>query len=61
MASYSAAQGRTPVSFGATDLVCCRTLQGHTGKVTQSLFISSSLSFKYASLWSFVACGKTEI
>ncbi|XP_010526923.1 PREDICTED: guanine nucleotide-binding protein subunit beta-like isoform X2 [Tarenaya hassleriana] len=24
---------RTPVSFEPTDLVCCRTLQGHTGKV----------------------------
>ncbi|XP_038694190.1 guanine nucleotide-binding protein subunit beta-like isoform X2 [Tripterygium wilfordii] len=26
-------QGRAPVTFGPTDLVCCRTLQGHTGKV----------------------------
>ncbi|VVB10368.1 unnamed protein product [Arabis nemorensis] len=33
VANYSVAQGRTPVSFGTTDLVCCRTLQGHTGKV----------------------------
>jgi guanine nucleotide-binding protein G(I)/G(S)/G(T) subunit beta-1 len=30
---YSKAQGRTPVSFNQTDLVCCRTLQGHSGKV----------------------------
>lgn len=28
-----AGPGRAPVSFGPTDLVCCRTLQGHTGKV----------------------------
>ncbi|KAK9667397.1 hypothetical protein RND81_14G253300 [Saponaria officinalis] len=33
VASYAAAQGKTPVTFGPTDLVCCRTLQGHTGKV----------------------------
>jgi guanine nucleotide-binding protein G(I)/G(S)/G(T) subunit beta-1 len=33
VAGYSRSQGRTPVSFGPTDLVCCRTLQGHTGKV----------------------------
>ncbi|KAJ4880755.1 Guanine nucleotide-binding protein subunit beta [Raphanus sativus] len=33
VANYTAAQGRSPVKFGATDLVCCRTLQGHTGKV----------------------------
>lgn len=33
VAAYAKAQGRTPVTFGATDLVCCRTLQGHTGKV----------------------------
>ncbi|KAL0763750.1 hypothetical protein Bca101_079901 [Brassica carinata] len=33
VAKYSAAQGRSPVKFGATDLVCCRTLLGHTGKV----------------------------
>ncbi|CDY46247.1 BnaC03g66080D [Brassica napus] len=33
VAKYTAAQGRSPVKFGATDLVCCRTLQGHTGKV----------------------------
>ncbi|KAL5715232.1 Guanine nucleotide-binding protein subunit beta [Ranunculus cassubicifolius] len=26
-------QERSAVSFGPTDLVCCRTLQGHTGKV----------------------------
>ncbi|KAJ6395863.1 hypothetical protein OIU77_021007 [Salix suchowensis] len=33
IARYATAQGRSPVSFGPTDLVCCRTLQGHTGKV----------------------------
>uniref|UniRef100_A0A2P2MU93 ERECTA-LIKE 4 family protein n=1 Tax=Rhizophora mucronata TaxID=61149 RepID=A0A2P2MU93_RHIMU len=33
VAGYAKAQGRAPVSFGPTDLVCCRTLQGHTGKV----------------------------
>lgn len=34
VAGYARSQGRTPVSFGPTDLVCCRTLQGHTGKVS---------------------------
>lgn len=33
VAGYSRTQGRAAVSFGSTDLVCCRTLQGHTGKV----------------------------
>lgn len=33
VAGYARGQGRTPVTFGPTDLVCCRTLQGHTGKV----------------------------
>ena len=30
---YAKSQGKAPVCFGPTDLVCCRTLQGHTGKV----------------------------
>ncbi|KAF4366066.1 hypothetical protein CsatB_023122 [Cannabis sativa] len=33
VAGYARSQGRTPVRFGPTDLVCCRTLQGHAGKV----------------------------
>ncbi|KAJ9152688.1 hypothetical protein P3X46_026226 [Hevea brasiliensis] len=33
VAGYAKAHGKSSVSFGATDLVCCRTLQGHTGKV----------------------------
>lgn len=33
VAKYSKSQGRAPVSFNPTDLVCCRTLQGHSGKV----------------------------
>ncbi|KAG6382532.1 hypothetical protein SASPL_157801 [Salvia splendens] len=33
VAGYARSQGQTRVSFGPTDLVCCRTLQGHTGKV----------------------------
>uniref|UniRef100_A0A1D1XPW3 Guanine nucleotide-binding protein subunit beta n=2 Tax=Anthurium amnicola TaxID=1678845 RepID=A0A1D1XPW3_9ARAE len=33
VAGYSRTHGRTAVSFDSTDLVCCRTLQGHTGKV----------------------------
>ncbi|RVW16859.1 Guanine nucleotide-binding protein subunit beta-1 [Vitis vinifera] len=32
VAGYARAQGKSPVTFGPTDLVCCRTLQGHTGK-----------------------------
>ncbi|CAD5186718.1 guanine nucleotide-binding protein subunit beta-like [Musa acuminata AAA Group] len=33
VAGYAKSQGRTAVNFSSTDLVCCRTLQGHTGKV----------------------------
>lgn len=33
VAGYARSQGKTPLTFGPTDLVCCRTLQGHTGKV----------------------------
>ncbi|KHN20072.1 Guanine nucleotide-binding protein subunit beta-2 [Glycine soja] len=33
IAGYARSQGRAPVTFGPTDLVCCRALQGHTGKV----------------------------
>ncbi|XP_042429242.1 guanine nucleotide-binding protein subunit beta-like [Zingiber officinale] len=33
VANYTRTQGRTAVNFSSTDLVCCRTLQGHTGKV----------------------------
>lgn len=33
VADYARSQGKTPLTFGPTDLVCCRTLQGHTGKV----------------------------
>ncbi|CAH1425925.1 unnamed protein product [Lactuca virosa] len=33
VASYARAQGKTAVALGPTDLVCCRILQGHTGKV----------------------------
>ncbi|KAK9164121.1 hypothetical protein Syun_005023 [Stephania yunnanensis] len=33
VAGYARSIGRTAVSYGPTDLVCCRTLQGHTGKV----------------------------
>lgn len=39
VAGYARSQGKNPVSFGPTDLVCCRTLQGHTGKVRFHLFI----------------------
>ncbi|KAK9108839.1 hypothetical protein Sjap_016899 [Stephania japonica] len=33
VASYASSLGRTAVSFSSTDLVCCRILQGHAGKV----------------------------
>nr|XP_043623073.1 guanine nucleotide-binding protein subunit beta-2-like [Erigeron canadensis] len=33
VASYARAQGKTAVEIGPADLVCCRDLQGHTGKV----------------------------
>lgn len=33
VAGYSRAQNKQPVTFTPTDLVCCRTLQGHSGKV----------------------------
>jgi hypothetical protein len=38
---YSKAQGRTAVSFNQTDLVCCRTLLGHSGKVVDRLTLVS--------------------
>lgn len=48
VAAYSRAQGRSAITFGPTDLVCCRTLQGHTRKVpTTSLSSSSSSSFSF--------------
>ncbi|KAJ0582900.1 hypothetical protein HanRHA438_Chr04g0201151 [Helianthus annuus] len=34
VAGYAKSLGKSPVAFGPTDLVCCRTLQGHTGKVS---------------------------
>lgn len=45
VAGYARSQGKTPVTFGPTDLVCCRTLQGHTGKVGFSNLIFFSFSF----------------
>ncbi|KAJ4966186.1 hypothetical protein NE237_018035 [Protea cynaroides] len=33
VAAQARLQGRTALSFGPTDFVCCRTLQGHTAKV----------------------------
>ncbi|KAK1404125.1 Guanine nucleotide-binding protein subunit beta-2 [Heracleum sosnowskyi] len=33
VAGYFKAQNKLPVTFTPTDLVCCRTLQGHSGKV----------------------------
>ena len=40
VAAFARSQGKRPVCFGATDLVCCRTLQGHTGKV-RFLFVDN--------------------
>jgi hypothetical protein len=42
---YSKAQGRTAVSFNQTDLVCCRTLLGHSGKVVDQLTLVSYPNF----------------
>nr|XP_019707439.1 guanine nucleotide-binding protein subunit beta isoform X2 [Elaeis guineensis] len=33
VAGYAKSHGKTAISLGSTDLVCCRTMQGHTGKV----------------------------
>lgn len=45
VAGYSRSLGRTAVSFGPTDLVCCRTLQGHTGKVNlECLVLTASIT-----------------
>ncbi|KAK8961970.1 Guanine nucleotide-binding protein subunit beta [Platanthera guangdongensis] len=33
VSTYARNHGKTAISFSPTDLVCCRTLQGHTGKV----------------------------
>lgn len=46
VAGYAKSQGKSPVTFGPTDLVCCRTLQGHTGKVRVTF--SSGLSLLFA-------------
>jgi hypothetical protein len=43
VARYARAQERSPVSFGPTDLVCCRTLQGHTGKVITTILVLLNL------------------
>ncbi|KAF7810888.1 Guanine nucleotide-binding protein subunit beta-2 [Senna tora] len=32
ISGYAGSQGKTPIRLEPTDLVCCRTLQGHTGK-----------------------------
>nr|XP_010942791.1 guanine nucleotide-binding protein subunit beta isoform X3 [Elaeis guineensis] len=32
VAGYAKSHGKTAISLGSTDLVCCRTMQGHTGK-----------------------------
>lgn len=65
MAGYARAQGKSPVTFGPTDLVCCRTLQGHTGKVRVSFFVSDSekLCFVCFLQWNFInfASEKQEI
>ncbi|XP_021989521.1 guanine nucleotide-binding protein subunit beta-2 isoform X1 [Helianthus annuus] len=52
VASYARAQGKTPVSFGPTDLVCCRILQGHTGKLVCCLLfvLELGVSLEAASL-----------
>lgn len=33
VATYARSHGKSAVTFSSTDLVCCRTLQGHNGKV----------------------------
>ncbi|ONK64927.1 uncharacterized protein A4U43_C07F31550 [Asparagus officinalis] len=33
VATYAASHGKTAINFSSTDLVCCRILQGHTGKI----------------------------
>uniref|UniRef100_A0A7N0TE15 Guanine nucleotide-binding protein subunit beta n=1 Tax=Kalanchoe fedtschenkoi TaxID=63787 RepID=A0A7N0TE15_KALFE len=45
IAGYAKSQGKTPVTFGPTDLVCCRTLQGHTGKVERAYSFQRHIFF----------------
>jgi hypothetical protein len=57
VARYSKAQGRAPVNFNPTDLVCCRTLQGHSGKVVDSvshLHFGLSLFATFPSVFRFL-------
>lgn len=42
VAGFARSQGKSRVTFGPTDLVCCRTLQGHTGKVRVSFLFRST-------------------
>lgn len=52
VAGYARSQGKSPITFGPTDLVCCRTLQGHTGKVRVLSFSECiSKSFVHVIFW----------
>ncbi|KAK8596825.1 hypothetical protein V6N13_001434 [Hibiscus sabdariffa] len=38
---YVRSQGKFLVTVGSTDIDCCRTLQGHTGKVSAMVFVTA--------------------
>ncbi|KAE9448571.1 hypothetical protein C3L33_19517, partial [Rhododendron williamsianum] len=50
VAGYARSQGKSPITFGPTDLVCCRTLQGHTGKVRVLTFSESCAEVRLCNL-----------
>ncbi|XP_021830078.1 guanine nucleotide-binding protein subunit beta [Prunus avium] len=60
VAGYAKSQGKTPLTFGPTDLVCCRTLQGHTGKV-RYLHIHIRNTYTSYAFCACVVCCKNEL
>lgn len=50
VAGYARAQNKVPVTFTPTDLVCCRTLQGHSGKVVAPFRLCLVFVVVYVSL-----------
>ncbi|KAE8723717.1 Guanine nucleotide-binding protein subunit beta [Hibiscus syriacus] len=59
VAGYARSQGKSPIAFGPTDLVCCRTLQGHTGKKTHAIKLPCAwvMTCAFCPTGQSVACG----
>ncbi|GFY89941.1 GTP binding protein beta 1 [Actinidia rufa] len=61
VAGYARSQGKTPVSWGPTDLVCCRTLQGHTGKLGFAIWANTGSNLLGVSVPFFSWLNRPEI